>query len=627
MDYKVIIILLALLFLIILVYREVSNLKDQFNKNTGHMSLQFRQNTDKMLLKFQNNMNKYVSQIKTISSDNLQQLRKITILNHQPVTRLSNHFTETDGSEIKTDIQYLSDMKGTDKHKKLEEKNNSIFEKKEEHQQFYMSSKETNENSDDENSEEHAKSINIAQMNINKNSGSITNNDNNIVCDGDKCYISKSNIEENKDTEQIPIYQVEKEDELPIYKKKTNENSSTKSLTNDQLNKIVEDDEDDNYEDYESDDNENNDGQNDVSELVKVDIAKYNILTHKTPEKPQKTIATSNPTDLENSIIDDDDENYTSEENISVPMSTLNYKNQLENNKLFDILSIVQTTNSADITNIINDVSNNRFDRIYINDDDDTLNKKNLHDKTSEICSDDTFNVENNIQTIDLSASVNNLIHDSKNSKIDNTHNENKNAQDIQQNNITETTNVSHNINNNESLNTHTHNDEENNRDNDNQINDNQINDNQINDNQINDNQINETIDDQIIKARNKKMVEEINEHEIKSKASLTSKKSLASYLTVGGTRRKKPTLSINTKIDDEFENELNLNIKQNNIENNTNKELVLKNYEDYTYNDLRNLARKLSIPTTYKEKNKTKQYKKEELYDNIEKSLNSNKK
>lgn len=49
------------------------------------------------------------------------------------------------------------------------------------------------------------------------------------------------------------------------------------------------------------------------------------------------------------------------------------------------------------------------------------------------------------------------------------------------------------------------------------------------------------------------------------------------------------------------------------NIDRNTFKEL-----DDYTINQLKEISKNLSLPTTYKEKNKTKQYKKNELYDNI---------
>jgi len=50
-----------------------------------------------------------------------------------------------------------------------------------------------------------------------------------------------------------------------------------------------------------------------------------------------------------------------------------------------------------------------------------------------------------------------------------------------------------------------------------------------------------------------------------------------------------------------------------------------LKLLDDYTVHDLRLMARKLSLPTTFKEKNKVKQYRKEVLYNNIKSFLELN--
>lgn len=571
MDYKVIIILLALLFLIILVYREVSVLKDQFGKNAGQMSLQFRQNTDKMLLKFQNNMNKYVSQIKTISSDNLQQLRKITILNHQPVTRLSNHFTETDNSEMKTDIQYLSDVREPEfkTSKKQTEKNNTVFERKEEHQ-YYMSEDTKKTKESDENVIE------------SENEDQDEDQDENLICDGDKCYIKKDNIDDHKETENIPIYHQNNDSyDIPIYTK-------TKNLTSEQKNNIIEDD--DNSADYETDNNDDdndtddeNDNNDNTSELVNVSMQKYHIKT-KDFDKDMNIIATSTPQNLENSMIDDDD-NYTSEENITLPISKNKHRNDMDID-IFNMLSKKTNNISDELSKIIKEVSSDKLDKIYINEEDNQITKKQTDEKTSEVCSEDTFNVEANVHKIDLSESIHNMINNSKNSTKDSDKNTDEDSETNQEN--------------------------------------------KHDDDVIKHDTINIPIDDQIKKARAKK-IDEDDGMETKSKHSKTSKMSTVSFMTIGGTRKKRPVLSIKTNTDDgdgdDNDNEI-ININRNkHIENINIKGIILKPYESYTFNDLRVMARKLSIPTTYKEKNKTKQYKKDELYDHIEKSLNSTEK
>lgn len=128
MDYKIIVILLVLLFLIILIYKEISTLKDQVDKTIMTTTIASKQLNDRHETTMQHNMDKYLSQIKTIGTENLQQLKKITLLNHQPIIKkkTSNHFTETDGSEIKSNLQHLSDVKGN-KHKIFENQHNSHY--------------------------------------------------------------------------------------------------------------------------------------------------------------------------------------------------------------------------------------------------------------------------------------------------------------------------------------------------------------------------------------------------------------------------------------------------------------------------------------------------------------------
>ena len=98
MDYKTIIILFVLLLLIILIYRELLCLKDQIDQNMVHLATSTKStgNDSKM------NLDKYITQIKNISTENLQELKKITMLNHQTIINKVNHYSEIDGSDLKS---------------------------------------------------------------------------------------------------------------------------------------------------------------------------------------------------------------------------------------------------------------------------------------------------------------------------------------------------------------------------------------------------------------------------------------------------------------------------------------------------------------------------------------------
>lgn len=142
MDYKMLIILLVLLFLLILVYRELSTIKDDLTDNVKKMGIQFQNDREETVTKLQNNMIKCVSQIKGISSDNLNQLRKITMLNNQPISR-NNHFTETDDSEVRTDIYF----KANSNNKYLISEQSPSYRASSKKDEFYMSESDDNNSS------------------------------------------------------------------------------------------------------------------------------------------------------------------------------------------------------------------------------------------------------------------------------------------------------------------------------------------------------------------------------------------------------------------------------------------------------------------------------------------------
>lgn len=100
MDYKFLVLMLLLVVLIGLMYKEVSSFKKDIMYRMVNFITDIEKNNDETVAELQDSMVKCVSQVKKISSDNIQQLRKITVLNSQPIIRTANHFTETDCSDI-----------------------------------------------------------------------------------------------------------------------------------------------------------------------------------------------------------------------------------------------------------------------------------------------------------------------------------------------------------------------------------------------------------------------------------------------------------------------------------------------------------------------------------------------
>jgi hypothetical protein len=118
-DYKLWVVLLFIILLIIIMIREVYMLKEHVTEQLQDIHTNIVSTTDNI----NNNFNKCISQIKGISTDNIQQLRKITLLNHQPIAKMSNHYTETDESDMHSNINHLSDARNT----KIFENNHELY--------------------------------------------------------------------------------------------------------------------------------------------------------------------------------------------------------------------------------------------------------------------------------------------------------------------------------------------------------------------------------------------------------------------------------------------------------------------------------------------------------------------
>lgn len=177
MDYKTLIILIVMLLLIILAYRELTSFKEIFYEV---LDGETKKNTDIM----QNSLIKFAGQIKAINNDNLQQFRKISLLNNQKVKKIvSNHFTEDDDSNAYTDIQNISEKR--DKRIINVHENNN----------YYMS---------DENDGHNNNLSDVSDVSSNKKRSK-------LLCEGDVCVIKNDELDDD-----IPVYV---EEQIPVKQK------------------------------------------------------------------------------------------------------------------------------------------------------------------------------------------------------------------------------------------------------------------------------------------------------------------------------------------------------------------------------------------------------------------------
>ena len=94
MDFKIFGLFFIILIALALIFKELYTMKAEYIEIISKS----KNDNKELVIKMNEDMNRCVSHIKNISTDNLMQLKKINILNNQPISRIVNHYTETDES-------------------------------------------------------------------------------------------------------------------------------------------------------------------------------------------------------------------------------------------------------------------------------------------------------------------------------------------------------------------------------------------------------------------------------------------------------------------------------------------------------------------------------------------------
>ena len=236
MDYKIWIVLLAIVVLILYLIKEMYFIKFDLLSYINTLKNNHEENNLIIRKNFQNDLNVFANKIKLLNDENLQQFRKITLLNNQPILKNNNYFKEMENSDTNTEnmeLRYLSDSK--------------IFSKKEQSKKssnFSETSELTSSNTSIEN-----KNINQYQpktMNVKEESVYNTNAQNNNT--NEKNELLSEAKHENKVSEKendALENKVNDEDnnEISVEKNlKDNENKNLVETSNTKLDYILETD-------------------------------------------------------------------------------------------------------------------------------------------------------------------------------------------------------------------------------------------------------------------------------------------------------------------------------------------------------------------------------------------------
>lgn len=111
MDYKFIILLLVIVGLILFFTRELDNMKCEMSDKLDKIASYVDNSSKNTLMKMQNGFGMCVNKIKTINGDYIEQVRKMNEYGNQPITNMSNHYTDTDSQGNGIKFAALSDCK------------------------------------------------------------------------------------------------------------------------------------------------------------------------------------------------------------------------------------------------------------------------------------------------------------------------------------------------------------------------------------------------------------------------------------------------------------------------------------------------------------------------------------
>src|SRR5271169_12008 len=96
MDVVLVILILLAIGAIILLYRQLTVLRDEIKISYTEINTHLDEHTKFLRGTMNNDLSFYVNKIRTITADSIQQVRKMNTLERQPITKSPNHFSETD---------------------------------------------------------------------------------------------------------------------------------------------------------------------------------------------------------------------------------------------------------------------------------------------------------------------------------------------------------------------------------------------------------------------------------------------------------------------------------------------------------------------------------------------------
>jgi hypothetical protein len=267
MDYKFIILLIVLLGLIFFLTKELNSVRNDLDEKIKQIVICIDDNSKTLKNKIQADLNICVGKIKTINGDYIERVRKMNEVGSQPITNMSNNYTDTDSNE-NNDIQYLSDVRKAPKTQSIPAVKESSF---------YMSEDvpiiidKKNPISQKESITNNKESITNNKESITNNKESITNNKESITNNIDQFKISYSDSAKKNMNSSAEKFVKKIDSKKELVSKSSSKSHSSEKKSNDKNIKnkfksttdLIDNDDDEQISDIEDDESSSNESETD----------------------------------------------------------------------------------------------------------------------------------------------------------------------------------------------------------------------------------------------------------------------------------------------------------------------------------------------------------------------------
>ena len=127
MDYKFIILLIVMVLFVLFILSKLDSIEAGLCSQIIQLTASVDNNSKSLKYKFQSDLSGCVNKIKALNGEYIAQVRRMNTYGSQPITNISNHYTDSETDKNNNPINYLSDVKNESNLNKQQNNNEQSF--------------------------------------------------------------------------------------------------------------------------------------------------------------------------------------------------------------------------------------------------------------------------------------------------------------------------------------------------------------------------------------------------------------------------------------------------------------------------------------------------------------------